>query len=250
MKLYWNEEALLNSEQTPDVLAEGDSWLSHFSWPNGDLLARFARMASDQHTLYSTARVGKEVVKMLRGVSRDRLVANLDGYPKLKMILFSGGGCDLAGSHLAELLRRDCSQAKSFMDCFRPGQPTARLKEIEAAYRTLIALRDTYRPKAVIVSHNYDYAFANGKAMLASGPWFKPYFNEARIKPEFQIQIINYLLDQLGQMLKRLQSERFVFVQTAGTLTDLDWEDELHATREGLDTMAERFHAVFKQYLD
>src|SRR5688572_32956878 len=94
----------------------------------------------------------------------------------LKMIVFSGGGNDIAAKNLLPILRPDCSKAKSVAQCFRPGQPEARSRQSERAYRDLITLRDTYRPEAVIVTHNYDYAVLGKKLQWIAGldPYMQP----------------------------------------------------------------------------
>lgn len=246
--LYWDESLMQEEARSPDVLAEGDSWFSYWIPGNGNLMDRFNRdIWKDRYTLLCLAYPGDEAIRMVDGHSRWMLQETLKAYPTIRMLLFSGGGNDIAAKNLLRLLRANCTGARSGRACFRDGQPGRRLDEIGQAYRDLIAIRDATRPQAVIVTHNYDYA-ALGKKLLWTA-WLEPYLRLAKVPTRFHVAIVAEFIDGLAERLGRLQGPRFEFVKTSGTLTRADWANELHPNLNGFRKIARRFREPLLKYL-
>ncbi len=244
MTVYWDETML---DEQPEVLAEGDSWFSYWIPGNGNLVNCFDESLGGRRIILSLAYPGDEAIKMLEGTSRWALQQSLKDYSRLKMILFSGGGNDIAAKNLLQLLQPDCRKAKRYEECFRDGQPEARLQQIEHAYRDLISLRDTYRPEAVIVSHNYDYAVLGKKLLWIA--WLDPYMELAQVPKKFREDIVARFIDGFAQMLMRLEGPGFEFVKTSGTLVRSDWANELHPNRKGFKKLGKLFEPVLLKHL-
>lgn len=250
MTVYWDEIVMQEAGVIPDILAEGDSWFSYWLPNEGNLLNQIDdKVLNRNFNILSTAYPGDEAVMMLRDQSRHDLIANLKGYNSIKVILFSGGGNDFASRNLSRMLRPDCSAAVDAEDCFKDIEPAEKLEKIEFAFRELIALRDMFRPDAVIVTHNYDYAVPSGTGILGAGPWIKPYLDMARVPKKLQVPCINLFIDEFGRMLERLTDAKFRLVKTSGTLKATDWANELHPTRAGFKKLAERFRPVLTELL-
>lgn len=234
--------------RAPDVLAEGDSWFSYWIPGNGNLIDRFNRdIWKDRYTILCLAYPGDEAIKMVDGRSRWVLQETLKAYSTIRMLLFSGGGNDIAADNLLKLLRRDCSGAANHRECFRDGQPGRRLAEIEHAYRDLVTLRDMYRPGAVIVTHNYDYAVPGKKLLWMA--WLDPYMELARVPKQFREDIVAEFIDGFAKMLSGLKGPGFEFVRTAGTLKKSDWANELHPNLVGFRKIARRFRRTLLKHL-
>jgi hypothetical protein len=244
MTIYWDETQL---DEQPDVLVEGDSWFSYWIPPDGNLVDRFDDTFDGERVILSLAQPGDEAIKMMEGNTRWALEQSLKDYNMLKMIIFSGGGNDIAAKNLLPMLLPNCSKVTSVQQCFRPGQPEGRLLQIEKAYRDLVTLRDTYRPNAVIVTHNYDYA-ALGKKLLWIA-WLDPYMRLARVPRQFRAGIVARFIDGFADMLNRLQGPGFEFVRTSGTLGASDWANELHPNRKGFRKIGKLFEPVLLKYL-
>ena len=244
MTIYWDETQL---DEEPEVLVEGDSWFSYWIPGNGNLVDRFDETFDKSRVILSLAYPGDEAIKMLEGTSRWALEQSLKDYTGLKMILFSGGGNDIAAKNLLPLLHPDCSDAESVQECFRPGQPGDRLRDIERAYRDLVTIRDLYRPDAVIVTHNYDYAVLGRKLLWIA--WLDPYMKLAKVPKKFRAGIVARFIDGFADMLTRLQGPGFEFVKTSGTLTKSDWANELHPNRKGFRKLGKVFQPVLLKYL-
>ncbi len=250
MTVYWDESVMQDAGAIPDVLAEGDSWFSYWLPKEGNLLNQIdAKVLNQNFNILSTAYPGDEAITMLQGQSRHDLIENLKGYPSIKIILFSGGGNDFASRNLSKMLRPDCSAAADVEDCFKETEPWEKLEKIELAFRELVNIRDMFRPDAVIVTHNYDYAIPSGQGILGVGPWIKPPLEMAQVPTKLQVPCINLFIDELGLMLERLSDSKFRLVKTCGTLGAADWANELHPTRAGFKKLAERFRPVLTELL-
>lgn len=66
--------------------------------------------------------------------------------------------------------------------------------------------------------------------------------------PADQRAIIRWLLEQFSEMLAAIaQKPGVTLVGTVGTLTEKEWNHELHPTRKGFEKVASRFRAELKK---
>jgi len=249
MTIYWNEHDMQDAAVSPQILAEGDSWFSYWIPGTGNLLNKIDALWGSGRTIYSTAYPGDEARSMLTGRSREVLIANLKSYSTLRMVLFSGGGNDIAAENLVSVLRTDCSGAQQVADCFRTGQPDARMTEIMNAYETLIELRDMHRPDAVIITHTYSYAIPDGRGVLCAGPWLLPQLKDAKVPVALRQPLVNLLMDKFAAGLLALQDKKFRVVDTRKKLGPDDWANELHPTSAGFTKIAQAMDAELKAVL-
>ena len=248
MTVYWDESLMEEDHRSPDVLAEGDSWFSYWIPGNGNLIDRINRdIWKNRYSILCLASPGDEATQMVDGNSRWVLQETLKAYATIKVLLFSGGGNDIAAQNLLKLLRADCSGAKSHPACFRDGQPGKRLAEISRAYRELVNIRDTCRPEAVIVTHNYDYAMLGKKLLWMA--WLDPYMELARVPGKFRLGIVAEFINGFADVLSGLSGPGFEFVKTSGTLKKADWANELHPNRNGFRKLARRFRKTLPVHL-
>ena len=248
MTVYWDESLMVEDHRSPDVLAEGDSWFSYWIPGNGNLVDRFDRdIWRNRYTILCLAYPGDEATRMVDGNSRWVLQETLKAYSTIKMMLFSGGGNDIAADNLLKLLKPDCRGAKNSRACFREGQPGRRLGEIGQAYRDLVTIRDTCRPEAVIVTHNYDYAVLGKKLLWMA--WLEPYLQLAGVPRRFRVDIVAEVIDGLEALFRSLRRPGFEFVKTSGALKRADWANELHPNLNGFRKIARRFRKTLLKHL-
>jgi hypothetical protein len=249
MTIYWDEDWMTAEHARPDILAEGDSWFSYWIPGNGNLINQIDLVWKGRYNILDIAYPGDEAIKMLDGNSYWILQETLRQYDSIKLLLFSGGGNDIAAKNLLSLLEADCSGATDVSECFRDGEPDGRLAQIEHAYRDLVTLRDMYRPEAVIVTHNYDYAMLGKKLLWMA--WLDPYLQLASVPRRFRAGIVAAFIDGMETMLNRLAATTsgFEFVKTSGTLGPGDWANELHPTAAGFKKIANCFKPVLLKYL-
>ena len=162
---YWNEEWMSLNNDAPDVLALGDSW---FWYPFSNLLNPVNNFWNGRYAVLALGGNGETSDELTSGQNRQNLADNLSAYrARIRLIIFSGGGNDITGDSLRQILRPDCSSAAAVADCFRPGQPDHQFADVVHACNQLIAMRDAHGSNAVIVAHNYDYAIPDGNDKLA-----------------------------------------------------------------------------------
>jgi len=240
----------------PVVIAEGDSW---FAWPKEWLIAGKASNVIAHLTLMhrfnllQLASNGDEVVDMLSGESKFRLVKLIEKY-HVDYLLFSGGGNDIVGAYDFDFFLRANPHADSFDDYINLPRLHRRISQIQNAYRDLLDLCDQYslNKDIKIVTHAYDYAvpdpkgaiFADGHFKIDHGKsWMYPYLKTKKVPAKWHRDIVRYFIDALGAFQKLLQQERpdrIIFADTRGTLKPgkKDWLNEIHPTPRGFKKVA------------
>jgi hypothetical protein len=237
--------------RTPRVLAEGDSW---FDYPPNPFTGGVIDHLSDVSgvKILNTAYYGDTAQQMLGVEQRQRIEALLRR-PGFDVLLFSGGGNDLAGDQF-------CLWLKPNEGSGDPAQAVdaARLRSIldvvESGYRDLIAIRDRWAPNCWIVTHAYDIPQPSDKGVCGLGPWLKPSLDYRGWKNSgLQFAIVRNVLSQFNDRLIAMETEQraagknFLHVRTQGTLDpDQDWGNEIHPNKKGFAKIA----GVFKKALD
>ena len=238
------------------IMTEGDSW---FSYPINRNIVDYLEMMND-FTMLRLEHSGDEARQILRkgGEQMKRMRAYLKRYP-FALLMFSGGGNDIVDENLETLLV-DKQSGTSWKECIDQPALTARLDEIEAAYRGLLQMRDEVCPKCAVVAHSYDYVVpANRPARSAfglatRGPWIYPRLREKGIDPRTDgIFIVRYLIDAFYARLAEIAAtpgSRFHVVDTRRTLIPGDpiqWADEMHPSGVGAELLARQWRLVLAQ---
>jgi len=197
-------------------------------------------------------------------ISGDELLTILDpaGLATLKKLmtyhtpnvfLFSAGGNDIVGSELLTFLapRTEPFDATAAL---ATAALTQRFDDMKAAYQSLIAMRDEVAPACMIVTHGYARAIPTGiKASylgFSAGPWLKP-FLEARGYVDLieQRAVVDALMQRFNDLLDSLAGPLFVKVDFRTVITDSDWSNEIHPTRNGFEKAAGVLHAELHRLL-
>jgi len=256
MPLFWDYEQMIAEGYGPDILAEGDSWFSYWLPKGGNMLNALDRKLTPRNLgILSLAATGDEARDMLSGASRLELIEYLSAFRlKIRAILFSGGGNDIASTRMIEVLKPDCSNVNHASDCFKDGEPGRRLDQIAAAYVELINLRDRYCPQAHIISHCYDYAVPDGRGVLGSMGWLKPPMDFCKVPDDMMLRqkLVKLLIDGLAERLAAVATthKNFHFIDTRKTLSYPDgWVNELHPASSGHSDIADKFVPYVKAAL-
>lgn len=230
------------------ILTEGDSWFAFPLPSRPDILDNLITTFAEKAAWLRLEGNGDEAVEILKGEQRNRLRRLLaDDALGSEALLFSGGGNDIVGEDLLPLLK-DFVPGADWRSCIDQERFLRRMDQIEAAYEELVDLRDDHRPGCVIFIHAYDLAIPTGKAIklpgLKVGPWMQPYLSQRGIvAPAMQRQIIRSMLEQLGELMSKLEKRHhgIVHVRIQGILDDIQWGDELHPTAVGSTQLAGLF---------
>jgi hypothetical protein len=237
------------------ILAEGDSWFDYpLPWPKGDgVIRQLEKLLGYQ--IANMAHFGQEVLQMMGLSIRQEIIKRLqDDGVNYDALLFSGGGNDLVGDRLCIWLR-DAPPAVPPDQMLNANAVDAALAILEAEYREMVDLRNQYSPQTVIFVHGYDFPPVTGKPVCGKGPWLKPSLDYAyqhlgvpNPSTSDENLVVKGLLQKFNAMLQRVAADPtvqgFHVVATQGTLTDADWQNEIHPSSAGFAKIAQRFQAA------
>ena len=236
-----------------NIVSEGDSWFAYpKKWllfgPPSNIIDYLSDWTFRKANFYNMASNGEEAVNILSGEQKHELIEILRWHEKAKgrrpvdLLLFSGGGNDVAGENDFErFIDPDTSyrgvDIKHFIDMDRLSRKS---KQISLAYQELIDIRDYYSPNTVIVGHTYDYPIPSGGAKFLGGlieteSWMKKYMDKIKIPKELQADVLRVFIDQLAEDLLSISDpdKNVHIIDTRGTLLEKNWLNEMHPNSEG-----------------
>lgn len=252
MLLKFFVPSLRDHPDWPVIISEGDSW---FSFPiHLNIVDFLDRMANRRISLLRLEKSGDRALRIIGGKQKIKLARYLGRYP-VDALLFSGGGNDVVGQDLLPLLNQR-EPGMSWEDCINDTTAGARIELLRSVYLDLIHLRDENRPECRIYLHGYDYAIPSGRGArmwgIKVGPWMRPNLERKGIDdPADQEKIVRWLVDRFNEMIAEVAAgaQNIVFVRTRNTLSEDEWNDELHPTRAGFEKLAEKFRVqLAKQF--
>lgn len=240
------------------ALAHGNSWFDYplngndFSLEPTDVIAQLSKMGAQPPLILNISHYGDATTDELSLPKQQRMIEALHdpnnwlGSKKPDVILFSGGGNDIAGEQFCIFLNYAAPGAKGLnADRFEKA-----LGMVEASYLDLFAFRDKYAPGVPVVGHSYDFPIPNGAHPACAGPWLLPSLQYCNWSVQDGIGIVREALAAFATMQQSLASDpknNFVLAPTQGLLKPADWANELHPFPKGFETIAA---AVFKVLKD
>jgi len=245
--IFWNDYSrLLDSGETIDVLALGDSW---FHYPFNNLVTPLFE-ALERPTIFVIGENGARADELCGGHWLANFCRMLAGYPGIRLVCISAGGNDFAGVGDLDdkVLRADCSGEASVGDCYRAGQPDATFAAIGDAYREIVSAIAALRPDVTVLVHNYDYAIPDGRALPGVRSWLKLPMDNCRVPLPgaplggLRRELVRDLIDGFTLALDGVVSSTtgpgqpaVELVWSAGTLSDSQWANELHPKPSGFN---------------
>lgn len=231
------------------ILAHGDSWFD-YPWilgTGGGVIDHLQAMIGTP--ILNIAHHGDSTETMLGLEKRKQLEKHLPG---TDVLLFSGGGNDIAGDQFVLWL----NDAEWCMGDVNQAIDSVRLKAVMdliiETYRDLIEIRDRLAPDCLLVTHAYDFPIPSDHGVCGLGPWLKPGLDYCGwTSPADQKFIAALVMAQFGQRLQQLADEqvalgkKHIHLATLGTVSADDWANEIHLNHNGLDKIAAKFAAVF-----
>jgi len=241
------------------LLAQGDSWFDYPLTGNGlplvdtDVVAQLRRIGPMPPIILNLAHHGDAAVDEMSLPKQERMIAALrdpsnwiNGKPDA--ILFSAGGNDIAGDQFCIFL--------DFNNGRTPGLNADRFNKalgmVEACYLDLFALRDRIAPGVPIFAHCYDFPIPNGAHPACAGPWLKPSLDFCNWSTADGTAIIHEALIAFRNMLHRLAAtpgNLLQVIDTQGTLSALDWANELHPFPAGFAKIAQLFSDALSRHV-
>ena len=236
------------------MIGEGDSWFSH---------------PTEWNILYHLSERGGYAIRRIArtGVTlRDRVREAPDHTPPYvrqlrrrlpwALLLVSGGGNDLLGDPLPDMLRHRSEVPRGWRALLRDDIVDAELARIRRAYERIVFRTAQLQPGCQILAHGYDRPYPRDAGatlfwgrITVAGPWLHPVMaDEKGIRDrEVQHRLAGELVDRFNAMLRELARRHPTFhhVDLRGTLTSVrQWADEIHPHGAGFGRMATRFRAA------
>jgi len=235
----------------PLVIAEGDSWFAHpTEW---NILYHLSDLGG--YSIRRLASIGDTLRDMVRQAPgrRPQFLRQLERPVPWDLLLVSGGGNDLLGDRLPDMLRHRSEVSRGWRGLIRDEVVAAEIASIRRAYERIIDRTAERRPECQILAHGYDYPHPRDRGaglfwgrITVTGPWMYPVMaGEKGIHDaETRHKLARELIDRLNRALRELARHRASFhhVDLRGTLTSVrQWEDEIHPRSAGFRKMARTF---------
>ncbi len=233
----------LNQRHTdgPVVIAEGDSW---FLYPKPGVRDTLDYIMEKYHLL-SLAEAGDEITDYLKN---NELIQAVKQY-KPKYVLISGGGNDILGAEIRDILKKNVQNGLEALDYIDELKFRAKLDELALGYKTFFEEIVKLQPDVTIFVHGYDYIRSNPDAKTIKKGWANRYMIEAEIKQhEIRKKIIYYLVDAFNDLLKDFASQyaHVRYINNRATVHDNEWMDEIHPNNIGYQKVANNFLALMQ----
>lgn len=238
---------------TATLVAEGDSW---FDFPIGTDLIDCLR-AEHGYRIENFAKAGDTLENMIFGTRVDgdgiaidppinRVLNKLaDWQPKV--MLFSGGGNDVAGDEFASYL----NHAESGLPLLREQVAQQMIGAFRSYLGRLLDKVAAHSPGTTVVMHGYGYAIPTGRGsglfgISFVGPWMLPALLQKGVRDgAARRQVVRDLIDRYNDMLSGLQASsggRLQHVDLRAEIKDADWRDELHLKNSAYRRCARLIH--------
>lgn len=246
------ETRIANGDPRPILLAEGDSWFEYPVW-----LEDVVDWLNVDHNVFCVSGAGDELKGMVADAEYADYLEELIGRQKLKVkaVLLSGGGNDIAGPELKALLR-PFDKALDAAGHIEPARLKATFAGLRGHFETIVGRVAKRYPNLPILVHGYDYAIPRppqGFHIPPKDGWLgDPLRARGILQAPMQKQIIRLMMDAFYAMLGELAGGngagrfRNVFLVDNRDCVKARWADELHPDDAGFRDVANRFRAVLK----
>lgn len=231
------------------LIMEGDSWFALTNLLRTNIYLALDAMNGPHASLWSLAHSGDTAHEIAFGEQRNVLTKHFkDKTLQIDGFLFSAGGNDLVGSNLLALLN-EFEPGMTWKDCIDAEYLKRKFQDLRDSYERIVGLRNQYRPATTIFTHSYDLAEVSGKGVCVlwlplAGGWLKNQFEQKGIlDTKLQAAIITNILRDFASLMQEFadREEKFIHVNSQGTLLKDDWGDELHPTMLGFKKISAKF---------
>lgn len=246
------EQRLADKDQSPVLLAEGDSW---FQYPVF-LKDVIDHLAAD-HTIFCLSGAGDELRTMVANPEYRDYLDHLAGGKGIAFsaFLFSAGCNDVVAEHMRAFLKPyDAAQPAAWH--LHPEKFAGKLADIVAGYEMVIATIREVQPVVPILIHGYDYAVPLPEQEPCTPPsdgWLGAPMRAVGIPDgDLQAEIIREMIDRINGALLSLAAgnadgrHAAVYFVDNRTVVGGRWADELHPTDEGFRAVSDNFRRVLR----
>lgn len=241
------------------LVAEGDSWFDFL--PGTDLIDCLE--SQEGYRIDSFARAGDTLENMIFGSRVDGSGVAVDppinrvleqvAAIRPRVLLFSGGGNDVAGDEFATYL----NHADSGLPVLREHVADQMIGTFGRYLERLLDKVAAHSPRTRVLTHGYGHALPSGRGagifgIAFAGPWLLPALLQKGVRDGgLRREVVRQMIDRYNTMLQGLEArrpDRLLYVDLRGEIADEDWRDELHlknsAYRRCARRIADRIRAL------
>ncbi len=228
----------------PIIVAEGDSW---FLFPKPGVKDTLDYIM-DEYRLLSLADAGDEFSDY---IENNELISKVKKL-KPEIVLISGGGNDVIGEKIVDILKSNVPKDSPFIDYLKSTLFQTKIDVLKNNYMLFFELIHDKSPNSKIFIHGYDYIRSKPDPRTIEKGWANKYMIEKGIyKKEKRAEIIHYLVDTFNEMLVGLvENDKYKpyvrYVENLNTVNVNEWRDEIHPNNVGYKKVANNFLEVIK----
>lgn len=240
---------LEKNSNNPIVVLDGDSWAQH------PLVKEIFEHLSNSYNVYCSSLAGRTMQELHdenRYIEMLQDIQQLGHFDKVQAVVLSGGGNDLFGLRVSEII-------KDF-DADRPDDPDAHINaslfneltdEVIDLYKRVIhKIRASFRDaRFPIVMHSYSYLtpWDVNSGLLPRDKWIGDPMREKGISnPDLQRSIVIRMVDQFHAKLEAIVPDSDILLDNRRLIPaqrDL-WSDEIHPSSAGFKLVGDSIKAA------
>ena len=219
----------------PVIVSEGDSW---FQFPHPNLKEIIDHLL-DQYAVLSLGAAGDTIDNYFR---KGELFSAL-ATEQADFLLLSGGGNDILGPEIKELLAddidEDAAPEGAQPERFLNEQFKDKMERLSDIYRRIFERVQSDHPQVQVICHGYDYILPNPKT-----GWFGVHLKDKVKRRGDQKALADLLIDRFNEkMIETAKSFPNVhFLDNRNTVKEFLWHDEIHPNTKGFFDVALKFH--------
>jgi len=218
------------------IVAEGDSW---FLYPI--LVKDTIDFIMETWPVKNLAWAGDTLENYKSSGQLLKAVNKLE--PKPKYVLISGGGNDIIGKDIKNLLIRNATNIQSPRDYLNDkyDQQVQKLKEYYIYFFDELSKLEWIEK---ILVHGYDYIRSDHARIVVKSGWLNRYLEEFGITNDGDRDIlIKFLIDEFNISLEEISKEypKVKYLNLRGVINRDEWYDEIHPNDQGYWKVANKF---------
>ncbi|WP_025740485.1 caspase family protein [Aquimarina pacifica] len=226
--------------ELPVIVAEGDSW---FLFPF--LVKDTLDYVMEKYPLRSIAAAGDELQNYR---ASGQLIETIKK-EKPKYVLISGGGNDIIGPAIVDILKKDMPSGLEPM-AYLNSTFSKKMEDIKATYNYFFNRISSFDSVHQVFVHGYDYVRVDHTKRVIKNGWVNKYLIQKGVeKIEDRARIIKYLIDQFNALLEALTSQHknATYLDLRSLVTKEEWYDEIHPDDNGFAKVGAKFLEAINQ---
>ena len=218
----------------PVILAEGDSW---FLYPF--LVKDTIDYLMEKFPVRSIAAAGDELAGYIKTGQLLREAAEI----RPEYVLISGGGNDIIGPEIVDILEKDVGEGKNPEDYLNANYHTKR-ENIKEQYAYFFSQLKNHSSIKHIFVHGYDFVRTDHPDDVIKKGWANKYMIQYGLKnPDDRERLLKYLVNNFNEDLAELTEthNNATYLDMRNLVKKDEWYDEIHPNDVGFEKVGKKF---------